>query len=257
VTAKPEVVVELDADQLAGTVADNTVTALATAQASYGEATLVVTGGSILEKVQSAIARSPRATEVDWSRVDVFWGDERFVPSDSPDRNDQPVRRLLTDRLPFAADRIHPMPSTNGPDGADVDAAANRYAALLAERARPDHRYEDDVPAFDVILLGIGPDGHCASLFPDHPGVDDEGPSVVGVHDSPKPPPTRISLTFRALNAAEQVWVIASGDGKADAVARALGGADRVHVPSAGARGRTRTVWWLDRDAAAQLEQES
>jgi 6-phosphogluconolactonase len=109
------------------------------------------------------------------------------------------------------------------------------------------------VPHFDALLLGIGPDGHCASLFPEHPGVYEEDASVIAVRNSPKPPPTRISLTFRALDAANEVWFIASGSSKARAVALALGGAGRVQVPAAGPHGRHRTLWLLDRDAAAQL----
>jgi 6-phosphogluconolactonase len=109
------------------------------------------------------------------------------------------------------------------------------------------------VPNFDVVLLGIGPDGHCSSLFPDHPSASDESGPVIAVRNSPKPPPMRFSLSFAGLDGANEIWAIASGPGKADAVARALGGADPVHVPSAGAQGRHRTLWLLDQDAAADL----
>jgi 6-phosphogluconolactonase len=113
---------------------------------------------------------------------------------------------------------------------------------------------EPAVPAFDAVLLGVGPDGHCASLFPGHPGTRVTDTSVIAVHDSPKPPPVRLSLTFPALDAAKEIWFVASGDGKADAVARALSGEfDRTEVPSSGPRGRNRTLWLLDRDAAAKL----
>ncbi|MCU1658960.1 MAG: 6-phosphogluconolactonase, partial [Pseudonocardiales bacterium] len=98
-----------------------------------------------------------------------------------------------------------------------------------------------------------GPDGHCASLFPEHPAVYEQEASVVAVRNAPKPPPTRLSLTFRALDAANEVWFIASGEGKATAVALALSGAGRVQVPAAGPRGRHRTLWLIDRPAAAEL----
>jgi 6-phosphogluconolactonase len=105
-----------------------------------------------------------------------------------------------------------------------------------------------------VVLLGVGPDGHCCSLFPDHPSASDLSASVIPVRDSPKPPPRRLSLSFDGLNTAEEIWAVVSGSGKADAVAAALApDVDRTHVPSGGARGRARTLWLLDQDAAARL----
>ena len=101
-------------------------------------------------------------------------------------------------------------------------------------------------------MLGIGPDGHIASLFPGFAQLDDAG-TAVGVTGSPKPPPERISLTFAALNRARSVWFLVSGDGKADAVARALGGADRHDIPAAGVSGHDETIWFLDRAAASEL----
>jgi 6-phosphogluconolactonase len=247
----PEVVVLPDAAALATTVAARVLGALADAQLPGGRARLALTAGSIMEKLWAALARDPAATTVDWSGVDVFWGDERFVPAGSADRNDAPADRILFAHAPFSAARRFPMPASDGPYGADLDFAAAGYAAALAGA-----RHSSDVgalPNFDVILLGIGPDGHCCSLFPEHPGVHSDAPSVIAVRDSPKPPPLRISLSFAGLNSANEIWVVASGSAKANAVGRALGGADRVQVPSAGARGRERTIWFLDAEAAADL----
>ncbi|MCW2530047.1 MAG: pgl [Pseudonocardiales bacterium] len=249
--AQPEVFIQPGADALAADVADRTRVTLAKAQKERGFAALVVTGGSILEKVFQALAED--GSGVDWSKVDLYWGDERFVAADSDDRNDLPLERLLIDQLPFDPARVFRMPSTDGPDGDDVAAAAQRYAAILAGQAAAHHGQDDQVPAFDVVLLGMGPDGHCCSLFPDQPGTRELVLTVIGVHDSPKPPPTRISLSFRALAAAEEIWVIASGEGKCEAVAKALGGADRVKIPVAGAQGQRRTLWLLDSAAANQL----
>ena len=230
------------------------VSALAAAQRTHGRAALALTAGSIMEQVWSALAASGAAQELDWSAVDVFWGDERFVPADSPDRNDAPAERLLFGRAPFSAAARCPMPASDDEYGDDLDAAAAGYAQTLSAARRNDDT--EAVPSFDVVLLGIGPDGHCCSLFPDHPSSSDLSAPVIGVRDSPKPPPLRLSLSFDGLNTAREIWVVASGSGKADAAARALApDADRTHVPSAGAEGRVRTLWLLDRAAAADLNQ--
>lgn len=246
-TAAPEVVVERSAAQLAENTAARLVTALADALAVRPVAHLGLTGGGILEQLMQAVRDLPGRDGVDWSRVHVWWGDERYVPADSDDRNDKAAARYLLDAVSLDPANVHRMPTSDaGFD--DVDAAAAAYASELAAAAEG-----SDVPHFDVMLLGVGPDGHCASLFPEHPGVHEEQRSVIGVRNSPKPPPTRLSLTFRALDAAQEIWFVVSGTGKADAVARALGGASRVQVPSAGPRGRQRTLWLLDQDAAAKL----
>ncbi len=179
----------------------------------------------------------------------MWWGDERFVPADSADRNDQPAFAALFDHVPVDPAKVHRMPASGAQFGDDAEAAAASYASELAAAA-PEGA---GVPTFDLVLLGVGPDGHCASLFPGHPALQESSASVIAVHDSPKPPPTRLSLTYPALDAANEIWFVASGDGKADAVARAVGGADYTEVPSARPRGREHTLWLLDRDAAAEL----
>jgi 6-phosphogluconolactonase len=240
-----------DADRLAAEVSAQLVATLSRAQQQFGRAALALTAGSIMEKVWSALAKSdPDA--VDWSRVDVFWGDERFVDAGSSDRNDVPFHRILLDHEPFSAVRHFPMPASDGEFGSDLDAAAAAYAQTLDEQRRPSDT--GSVPSFDVVLLGVGPDGHCCSLFPGHPGTQDESSSVIPVRNSPKPPPSRMSLSFDGLNSAREIWVVVSGSGKAEAVAKALApGTSRVDVPSSGAQGTERTVWLLDRDAAAEL----
>lgn len=250
--APPEIVVQASADQLADDVAARVVATLVSAQAVRPLAFLVVTGGGILEQVTSALRDLPARDSVDWKHVSLWWGDERFVEADSPDRNDAAAFAALFDAVGLDPANVHRMPAAGAQFGDDAEAAAEAYAAELAAAVPPDQG-DDDVPHFDVILLGIGPDGHCASLFPEHPGVYEQDAAVIAVRNAPKPPPTRISLTFRALDAANEVWFIASGVGKAQAVAMALGGAGRVQVPSAGPKGRHRTLWLVDRDAAAQL----
>ena len=249
--AVPEIVVEPTADQLADDVAARLVATLVSALSVRPLAFLVVTGGGILEQTMAALRALPARDSVDWRRVSVWWGDERFVAADSPDRNDRAAFAALFDALPLDPANVHRMPAAGAEFGDDAEAAADTYRAELAAAVLEQH--DGDVPHFDAVLLGIGPDGHCASLFPEHPGVYEEDAAVIAVRNSPKPPPTRISLTFRGLDAANEIWFVAAGESKARAVALALGGAGRVQVPAAGPHGRHRTLWLLDRAAAAKL----
>ena len=242
---EPQVMLSENASSLATDTAQRALGVLDAAIRQRGEAHLVVTGGGILESTLAAMAQ-PDA--IQWSRVHAWWGDERYVPANSDERNDRPAMSLLFDKVPVDPAHVHRMPASDAGFGDDAEAAADSYAAELAGAADG-----PDVPAFDVVLLGVGPDGHCASLFPGHPGTRVTDASVIAVHDSPKPPPTRLSLTFPALDAGRQVWFVVSGEGKADAVARALGGAAREEVPSAGPRGRDATLWLVDREAASKL----
>jgi 6-phosphogluconolactonase len=260
--AEDSVLVHESDEVLAAAVAARLVTRLVDIQASGGAPSLVLTGGSIAERIAAAVADSPARSAVDWRQVDFWWGDERFVPADDPDRNAGRAAAAMLDRLPVDPSRVHVMPASDGEHGDDVDAAAAAYAEELATAVagEPAGRTVSDTgpdagsetrPLFDILMLGIGPDGHCASLFPGRPEVRDERP-VVAVRDSPKPPPTRISLTLGPLNRASEVWWVASGSGKADAVSSALSGADPVDVPAAGPRGLVHTLWFLDREAAAR-----
>jgi 6-phosphogluconolactonase len=247
----PDVVVEPDAEHLARAVAEALIARLGAAQAVHGTASVVLTGGGIgiavLERV-AALAADPPRGRVDWTAVDFWWGDDRFVPADDDERNEKAARRALLDAVGTPLERVHAMPASDGPFPEPEDAAA-WYAAELSAAA-PEGRV---VPRLDVLLLGMGPEGHVASIFPESPAVHDERP-VVAVRDCPKPPPTRVSLGFPAINAAEEVWVLVSGEAKAPAVAAALAeGADPVQLPAAGVHGVRATRWLLDRAAAGKL----
>jgi len=243
----PEVFVYASGDLLASAAAARTLTRLADGIAAQGHAHLVLTGGGIGTKVLAAIAAAPARDAVDWRLVDFWWGDERFEVTGDPERNETGARAALLDKLGVDQARVHAVPGPDGPDGDDPDAAAARYAAELAAAAG-----NGAVPAFDVLMLGVGPEGHVASIFPESPAAYATG-SVVAVRNSPKPPPTRVSLTFSAIQAAREVWVLASGAEKADAVAEALSGVSQDKLPAAGARGRDRTLFLLDQEAAAKL----
>ena len=247
----PVVVVLRDADVLAELVAARLLSRLVDAQAVRGTASQVLTGGGVGMAALEAVGRSAARHAVDWRKVDLWWGDERYLAADDPERNERQARTALLDGLDLDPARVHPMGALDGPDGADVEAAAARYADELDGAAPAD----DDVPPFDVLLLGMGPEGHTASIFPGSPAAYDER-VVFGVHGCPKPPPTRISLGFTAICAAREVWMVVAGRDKAGAVAMALGGAGRVQVPAAGAAGRQATLWLLDEAAASQLPRE-
>jgi 6-phosphogluconolactonase len=244
----PEVFVYASGDLLASAAAARCVTRLSDAIAAQGHAHLVLTGGGIGTKVLSAIAAAPARDAVDWRSVDFWWGDERFEPSGDPERNETGARAALLDALGVEQAQVHAVPGPDGPDGNDPGAAAARYAAELAAAAAPGAQ----VPVFDVLMLGIGPEGHVASIFPESQAAHATG-SVVAVRNSPKPPPTRISLTFSAIQAAREVWILASGAEKADAVAEAASGVSQDKLPAAGARGRDRTLYLIDEAAAGQL----
>lgn len=233
------------ADELAQVVAERLVAQLIRLQAEGRVPSIVLTGGTIAEKCHRAVLEVPQQGEVDWSRVEFWFGDERFVPRADDDRNALQARRALLDALPLDPARVHEMPASDDEYGDDVDAAAEACAAEL-------RRVLGDTPRFDVLMLGVGPDGHCASLFPHHEGVG-AGGIAVAVRDSPKPPPTRISLTMSTLQQADEVWFLASGAGKAAAVQNALTTTDIVAVPASGPKGRQRTLWLLDAEAASSL----
>ncbi|HEY2599575.1 MAG TPA: 6-phosphogluconolactonase [Candidatus Dormibacteraeota bacterium] len=197
--------------------------AAAIAQAlQEGSRTLVLAGGTTPARCYELLAELP----VEWGRVTVLFGDERCVPPDHPDSNYRMCRAKLLDKVAPAT--VHRMPAELGPDEGAIE-----YAATIARL----------VP-LDVVVLGIGEDGHTASLFPGHPVLEAKG-LVTGVRNSPKPPPERVTLTLPALQGARRVIVLATGAGKAQAIDLAK----RQKVPSgmiAGAR------WLIDRAAAGR-----
>jgi len=231
-----------DADALSTAVAGELLSRIADLQAAGDVPHIVLTGGTIAETIHREVARLTPESGVDWGAVEVWFGDERYVGPDSPDRNVGQARAAFLDTVGVPAHRVHAMPSTADAD--DVDAAAEAYEAELHERGPA---------AFDILMLGVGPDGHVASLFPGFDQVDITDRTTVAVTGSPKPPPERVSLTLPRLNKSTAVWFLVSGEGKAEAVGRALGGADVHDVPAAGVTGREETIWFLDRASASAL----
>lgn len=240
---EPRIEVHSDADDLATSVAGELLTRLLEAQESAHVPQIGLTGGTIATKIHAALGRLGPDSGVDWSKVVVWWGDERFVAPDSEDRNCLDARRDFLDVVGVPAENIHEAPSTA--DAGSVEEAAEAYATAIDEHGSG---------IFDVVMLGVGPDGHVASLFPGRPEIEVEDRIAVPVTGSPKPPPERVSLTLPALRRAKSVWFVASGESKAEAVSRALSpGADPREVPAAAPEGTTETIWFLDRESASQI----
>ncbi|MFZ2504396.1 MAG: 6-phosphogluconolactonase [Nocardioides sp.] len=243
----PEVRVFETPEALAEAVADAFVELVG---ASGERRDIALTGGSISRLVHRAIAA--RADSVAWGQLAIWWGDERFVARDSVDRNARQAREDFLDRAagvegawPACLNEhlIMEVPPTE--DVRDVTVAAEVYSDLL--------RFEG-TGGFELVFLGVGPDGHVASLFPGHPALDVEDQIATAVTDSPKPPPERVTLTLGAFDRTEHVWFIVSGADKADAVRRGLAAEGSIdETPARGVRGRASTVWWLDHAAATHL----
>ncbi|MEO6470580.1 MAG: 6-phosphogluconolactonase [Aeromicrobium sp.] len=227
--------ISADAAALASSVAGKLVERIAAIQAQGTTPSVVLTGGTIANAIYAAI----NDERVRWEHVDFYWGDERFVPEGHADRNDQQARDAFLARLGVPESHIHAMP-------------AHDCALSAAEAATA---YSGEIPAapFDLVLLGVGPDGHIASLFPGFAQLDEATRTVAEVFDSPKPPPVRITMTLPALNNAKSVWFLVSGAEKAESVARALGGADLHEIPATGVTGREETLWLLDEAGASKL----
>ncbi|MFC8530535.1 6-phosphogluconolactonase [Nocardia sp. NPDC057227] len=235
--------VELDGDALVAAGAAHFVRIVVAAQRARGSASVVLTGGGTGIGLLKLVRESPG--EIDWSRLDVFWGDERFVPVGDPERNELQAREALLDHVPVDRARVHPVATSDGEYPDPVEAAAEYAAAVHAHLA--------EHGAFDLHLLGMGGEGHINSLFPHTDAVREQHDLVVAVTASPKPPPVRVTLTLPAIRRARHVVLVVGGAAKADAVAAALAGAEPAEIPAAGAIGAESTLWLLDRDAAAKL----
>ncbi|MGH3542737.1 MAG: 6-phosphogluconolactonase [Mycobacterium sp.] len=236
-----------DSDALVAAAGERLIGVIDAAAAARGRALIVLTGGGNGNRLLRYLGA--RAQRIDWAKVHLFWGDERYIAEDDDERNDKQAHAALLDHVDIPARNVHAMPASDGEFGSDLGAAALSYEQLLAANAEPG----DPAPNFDVHLLGVGPEGHVNSVFPDSPAVRETARLVIGVDDSPKPPAQRITLTMPAVQRSREVWMLVSGAEKADAVAAAIGGADPVSVPAAGAVGRENTVWFLDTQAAAKL----
>lgn len=232
--------------ELATSVAAALLERLAEAQ-SRGEVPHVgLTGGSIADELHREVARLSPGSGVDWSRVVLWWGDERWLPAGDPGRNEVQAHAAFIAAVGVDPAHVHAMPASD--DGLSLADAAHAYGETIRQLG---------AGSFEVLMLGVGPDGHVASLFPGHPAAVVRDTIVVPVEESPKPPPQRLSLTFEAMDRSNAVWFVAAGADKADAVAAArsgpaeIGSPEAVECPARVPRGKAETVWWLDPESAA------
>ena len=241
------VLVHADRKALAGSVAARFITKVVDLLDQQPRVNIALTGGTVGSAVLEAINESPARDSIDWSRVILWWSDERWLPRGDAERNDTQARTALLDHVALRPENIHWCAASDA--GISLEEAAASYAAELADAADENR----DTPRFDILFLGVGPDGHVASLFPDTPGIRVTVGSVIAVRNSPKPPPERLSLTLPVINSADRIWLALAGPDKASALGLALAGASTWEVPAAGVEGRLRTVFFVDREAAAEL----
>lgn len=250
----PQDVVVADAEAVAQTAATATAEQLAAALEKRPVAHLVLTGGTVGTLTAAALPAALVDAGVDVARLHLWWGDERFVEPDSEERNEVGVRTSLLDVLReehgLPARNVHVMPSPA--DGMSLEDAAAWYGQQLDQTGGDEPFRTRGQAFFDVLLLGVGPDGHIASLFPQHPAQEKVLGSAVAVTGSPKPPSQRISLTWPVLNSARHVALLVAGAEKADAVRAAHDGVDPWEVPASAVRGLDSTTWVLDEAAAGR-----
>lgn len=242
-TGPTTVVVHPGRQALADAAAARLVVAIVDAQSARGVAQISMTGGSMGSQIISSLCAVPARDAVNWSQVHVWWGDERWLPAGDPDRNDTQNDQAGLATLGLTPEHVHRVA------GPDTSESAEASAALYEQALR-----EHGGGTFDVMVLGVGPDGHVASLFPHHPAAASTAGIAIAVRDSPKPPPTRVSLTRECLERSREVWFLVSGADKADAVLRGTTGAPFETTPAAHVHGIERTLWLVDDAAAGDLE---
>lgn len=250
-TNERRVLIHEDREALAASLAARFLTKTVDLLAEKNTVNVVLEGGRVAIEVLTQINANAARDSVDWGRVHFWWGDERFVPSGDAERNDSKAFDALLSHLELPAENIHRMPASD--DGMTLDEAAMAYEQELE---RYSSGAENGLPRFDITFLGVGPDGHTASLFPDHAEVLERTRHVLPVRSSPKPPAERLTLTRPALNSSRRIWVEIAGAEKASSLGLALAGAAYSEVPIAGIKGQRRTVFFVDREAAAEVPEE-
>lgn len=227
-----EVIQLARASDVASQVALDLDNAISSLLSSKKKAHVVITGGTVGTLALEALAEL--LADRDLAGLEIWWGDERFVESTSPDRNELQAENALLSRISIPKSSLHPFPAL---DGSAIEEAAHSFAEHI----------EQAEPSFDIVLLGMGGDGHIASLFPDSE-PESVGEWVVIERNSPKPPAARLSLSYKAISSSKQIWFLVAGSDKAEAVASVFAGAD---LPAGKVSGVETTRWYLDEAAAS------
>ncbi len=224
-----------DGAAVAEAAAEHFVTKVAALLEGKAEVNVMLTGGTVGIATLACIAGREDAHLLEWSRIQVWWGDERFVRADSDDRNAVQARKALLGKISIPEANIHEFPSDDGL--LELDDAVRLFEAELAI-----HR-----PHFDLAFVGMGPDGHICSLFPGKPEPE-KSVSVIAEHDSPKPPARRLSFSYTAMNQVDELWFVVAGSDKAAAVFQVFGD-DPTALPAGRVQGRLKTLWFVDQTA--------
>jgi 6-phosphogluconolactonase len=243
-SVKPDLRIFQGIDELSLRAAEAVVGTINDVVGSTGACSLVLSGGSTPRTLYGLLASRFRE-QIPWLYVHVFWGDERYVPPDDAQSNYRMAKETLLNHVPCPHANVHPMPT----HFSDPDAAARDYEATLKEY------FASESPRFDLVLLGLGPEGHTASLFPGSPALQERTRWVVAV-TAPAEPPIRLTLTLPALTRAANTFFLVTGLDKAQALDHVLvGPADPNMYPAAGVRPVEGTlIWWVDQEAAAQVK---
>lgn len=246
---QPEIMVLPDIEVVARETAERFAKSAQQAIKKHGRFTVVLAGGTTPIRAYSLLATPKYSKEIQWDKVYVFWGDERFVEVSDPESNYAIAYSNLLSKVPIPERNIFRIRTFSD----DVEADAKEYEMTLKSFFKGN-------PKFDLVMLGIGPDGHTASLFPQHPEV--VAPSqklVAAVFDAPKLPSTRITLTLKALNNTSETWILVTGNEKASAVKEIFEGKENIGKwPAQGIKPKSgRLIWLLDQAATTLLPKTS
>ena len=241
---KPDLRVFVDTNELSLRAAEAAVRLINDSVRAHGRFSVALAGGNTPRSLYRLLASQFRG-QIPWTKVHVFWGDERYVPSGDPQSNYRMARETLLDHVPCPAGNVHPMPTHLS----DPDVAARDYEKTLRDY------FCEEWPHFDLVLLGLGEEGHTASLFPRSPALEEKQRWVLAVK-APAEPPLRLTLTLSVLTHAANVHFLVAGLNKAQALHQVLTGSpDPETYPAAGVRLAQGTViWWVDRQAAVLVK---
>jgi 6-phosphogluconolactonase len=243
-SAAPRLVRVTDTTALAEAAAAAILQAAQAAVREHGRFTIALAGGATPAFTYTRLAQAPFVTAMPWDRTWVFFGDERMVPPEHPESNFRMADERLLAKVPLAADHVFRMRG----EAEDSERAATEYGKTLAEICT---ERRAGVPRLDLVLLGVGVDGHTASLFPGSPAVREVFRPVAAVHAAAAALPERLTITLPVINAAARVFVLVSGSEKTKVVKAVL--ADRALVPAGMVSPADGELWWFVDEAAAAL----